>query len=160
MASYTRRYLYIALVLVLVLTSAIWIALGVLIPAPPSRITIAGSFSGGHFEALAQRYQEILARNGLKVNVLRSAGSVDNLISLQDPRLGVDVAFVQGGISDSQRAPGLLSLGRIDYQVFWLFSRAQKPLTDLTNSRANELRSDPWGVARGLCARPSCTQAA
>ena len=64
MASYTRWYLFIALVLVLVLTSVIWIALGVLIPAPPTRITIAGSFSGGHFEALAQRYQEILARNG------------------------------------------------------------------------------------------------
>ena len=152
MASYTRRYLYIALVLVLVLTSAIWIALGVLIPAPPSRITIAGSFSGGHFEALAQRYQEILARNGLKVNVLRSAGSVDNLISLQDPRLGVDVAFVQGGISDSQRAPGLLSLGRIDYQVFWLFSRAQKPLTDLTQLKGQRIALGPVGSgARIVC---------
>lgn len=152
MASYTRWYLYIALVLVLVLTSAIWIALGVLIPAPPSRITIAGSFSGGHFEALAQRYQEILARNGLKVNVLRSAGSVDNLISLQDPRLGVDVAFVQGGISDSQRAPGLLSLGRIDYQVFWLFSRAQKPLTDLTQLKGQRIALGPVGSgARIVC---------
>jgi len=148
----TRWYLFIALVLVLVLTSAIWIALGILIPAPPSRITIAGSFSGGHFEALAQRYQEILARDGLKVNVLRSAGSVDNLISLQDSRLGVDVAFVQGGISDGQRAPGLLSLGRIDYQVFWLFSRGQEPLTDLTQLRGRRIALGPVGSgARIVC---------
>jgi TRAP transporter TAXI family solute receptor len=152
MPGHTRWYLFIALVLVLVLTSVIWIALGALFPAPPSRITIAGSFSGGHFEALAHRYQEILARSGLKVNVRRTAGSVDNLISLQDPRLGVDVAFVQGGISDGQRAPGLLSLGRIDYQVFWLFFRGQEPLTDLTQLKGRRIALGPVGSgARIVC---------
>ena len=152
MLGYPRWYLFVALALVLVLTSAIWIALGALIPAPPSRITIAGSFAGGHFEALARRYQEILARNGLKVDVLRTAGSVDNLISLQDPRLGVDVAFVQGGISDGQRAPGLLSLGRIDYQVFWLFVRGQKLLTDLTQLKGQRIALGPVGSgARIVC---------
>jgi TRAP transporter TAXI family solute receptor len=152
MPGHTRWYLFMAFVLVLVLTSAIWIALGVLFPAPPSRITIAGSFSGGHFEALAQRYQETLARSGLKVNVLPTAGSVDNLISLQDPRLGVDVAFVQGGISDGQRAPGLLSLGRIDYQVFWLFSRGQESLSDLTQLRGRRIALGPVGSgARIVC---------
>ena len=152
MLGYPRWYLFIALALVLVLTGAIWIALGVLIPAPPSRITIAGSFSGGHFDALAQRYQQILERSGLKVNVLRTAGSVDNLISLQDPRLGVDVAIIQGGISDAPRAPGLWSLGRIDFQVFWLFSRGQEPLTDLTQLKGQRIALGPVGSgARIVC---------
>jgi TRAP-type uncharacterized transport system substrate-binding protein len=152
MLGHPRWYLFMALVLAIVLSSAIWIAIGILIPAPPTQITIAGSFSGGHFEALALRYQEILARNGLKVNVLRSAGSVDNLISLQDPRSGVHIAFVQGGISDSQRAPGLLSLGRIDYQVFWLFSHSQEPLSDLTQLKGRRIALGPVGSgARIVC---------
>ena len=152
MAGFTRWYLFMALGLVLVLTSAIWIALGTLMPAPPSRITIAGSFSGGHFDALAQRYQQILGRNGLKVTVLRTAGSVDNLISLQDPRLGVDVAIVQGGISDGERAPSVLSVGRIDHQVFWLFSHGQEPLTDLTHLKGQRIALGPVGSgARIVC---------
>lgn len=152
MLGYPRWYLFIALVLALILVSAIWIAIGILIPAPPTRISLAGSFSGGHFEALALRYQEILARSHLKVNVVRSAGSVDNLISLQDQHSGVDVAFVQGGISDGQRAPGLLSLGRIDYQVFWLFSRGEDPITDLRQLKGQRIALGPVGSgARIVC---------
>jgi TRAP transporter TAXI family solute receptor len=145
MLGYTRWHLTLVIVATLVLIGAIWIALDVLIPAPPKRIVIAGSFSGGHFEVLAHRYQEILARDGLKVAVRSTGGSVDNLILLGNPHSGVDVAIVQGGISDGQRAPDLLSLGRVDYQVFWLFSRGQEPITDVTQLRGKRIALGPVG---------------
>jgi TRAP-type uncharacterized transport system substrate-binding protein len=145
MLGYTRWHLFLVVVSTLILIGAIWIALDVLIPAPPKRITIAGSFSGGHFEALANRYRDILARDHLKVDVRRTAGSVDNLILLGNPHSGVDVAIVQGGISNSQHAPDLLSLGRIDYQVFWLFSRGQEPITDLTQLKGKRIALGPVG---------------
>jgi len=40
-------------------------------------------------------------------------GSVENLKLLNDPRSGVQIAFMQEGITDARQAPDLLSLGRI-----------------------------------------------
>ena len=48
-------------------------------PAPPSTVTIASGPAGSRFNLVAQRYQKILARNGIKLVVLTTQGSQDNL---------------------------------------------------------------------------------
>src|SRR5262249_54078721 len=98
-----------------------WLVLHYLVPAPPSTITIATSFTGGHYQALGRRYQEILARNHVTVDVRATDGAVENLKLLNDPASGIQIGFMQGGVAAGKQAPELLSLGRIDYQVFWLF---------------------------------------
>ena len=47
----------------------------------------------------AERYAKILARNGVKLKILPSQGSLENLKRLTDPKFRVDVGFVQGGLS-------------------------------------------------------------
>ncbi len=121
MLGYTRRHLFAAFVAALCLGGVTWLALEIAIPAPPTKIVIAGSFKGGHYEALGLRYKDILARSHLKVDVRTTNGALENLKLLNDPRSGVQVAFIQGGIANGEQAPDLLSLGRIDHQIFWLF---------------------------------------
>ena len=104
------------------------LALIYFIPAPPSTIIIATSQKGGGYEFLGQRYRAILARKGVKVELLHTGGSAENIKLLEDANSGVKIGFTQGGISNSERAPNVMSLGRINYQPFWIFYRGTEKL--------------------------------
>ena len=65
--------------LLLLSAIAIFAALHFVRPAPPSTVTIASGPAGSHFNLVAQRYQKILARNGIKLVVLTTQGCQDNL---------------------------------------------------------------------------------
>ena len=47
--------------------------------SPPRTLTITAGRPGSTFERNAEAYQEILARDGVTLNILRSEGSMQNL---------------------------------------------------------------------------------
>ena len=145
MLGYTRQHLLAAFVVALCVGGLAWLALEIFIPAPPTKIVIAGSFKGGHYEALGLRYKDILARSHLKVDVRMTNGALENLKLLNDPRSGVQVAFMQGGVANGEQTPDLLSLGRIDHQIFWLFHPAGETLSDLTQLKGKRIALGPVG---------------
>jgi TRAP-type uncharacterized transport system substrate-binding protein len=77
----------------LLLAVALWFASRFVHPAPPDTITITSGAEGSSFAATAQRYQKILARQGVTLKVLPSQGSLDNLKRLADPKMKVDIGF-------------------------------------------------------------------
>ena len=92
---------------------------------PPRSIVMAtGSVGGANYE-LGVRYQEILARQGVTLQLQPTAGSLDNLRRLRDSRAGVSVGFIQGGTTTRKESPELESLGTIFYEPLWLFRRAE-----------------------------------
>jgi TRAP-type uncharacterized transport system substrate-binding protein len=108
--------------ILVVSAAAIYLAVRLIQPAPPSTLTIAAGTKGSSFWNSAQKYKTILARNGVTLNVLETQGSLDNLHRLDDPKTKVDVGFVQGGVS----APGathdnLMSLGSVSYVPLAVF---------------------------------------
>jgi hypothetical protein len=70
---------------------------------------------------------------------------VENLALLNDPHSGVTAGIVQGGISDGAQSPDLLSLGRINYQVYWLFYGAAETITDLRQLKGKRVALGPEG---------------
>jgi len=90
-------------------------------------VVIATDREGGVYSQLAQRYQQILARHGMRLELLPTNGSVENVKHLRDARSGVSVAFVQSGVTSAADAPELVSLGTLFYEPFWLFSRIPPP---------------------------------
>lgn len=92
-------------------------------PAPPKALVIATGSPGGAYTGYAERYKKVLAEAGLKVTIRHTAGAGENLGLLNDPKSGVDVAFVQGGIGDPFGAPELVSLGSVFLEPLWLFVR-------------------------------------
>ena len=82
-------------------------------PSPPSTVVTATSQIGGGYELQGQRYRAILARAGVKLELIHTGGSSENIKLLQDKNSGVMIGFAQGGISNSQQAPDVMSLGRI-----------------------------------------------
>ena len=65
---------------------------------PPRVIVMATGPEGGAYHELGERYRAALGADGVEVRLVPTAGSVENLALLRDPRSGVSVALIQGGI--------------------------------------------------------------
>jgi TRAP transporter TAXI family solute receptor len=96
-------------------------------PAPPRHLRLAAGAPGGAYAAFAKRYQAALAQNGITLDIVNTAGSMENLALLAAPQSGVDVAFVQGGTGDPAAAPDLRSIASLYYEPVWLFVRGTAP---------------------------------
>jgi len=94
-------------------------------PAPPNHIRIATGQTDGAYYLFAQRYQKILARENIKLELVQTAGSVENIGLLESE--AADVAFVQGGTSNASKTDELASLGSLYFEPIWVFH--QKKLT-------------------------------
>jgi TRAP transporter TAXI family solute receptor len=92
--------------------------------APPTTITVTSGPEGSTFRRTAERYAKILQRNGVRLKILPSEGSVDNIKRLADPSAKVDVGFVQGGVTQGIKIDKLVSLGSISYQPLLVFYRS------------------------------------
>ncbi len=140
-----RWWLFKGLAATICIVAVTWLALDYFIPAPPSEFSIATGFKGGSAEFIGNRYKDRLARQKMKVEVLLTDGSGADFQLLQNPKSGVKVAVIQGGVSSSKQMPGLLSLGRINYQVFWIFYRSTETLDDLTQLKGKRISVGPEG---------------
>jgi TRAP-type uncharacterized transport system substrate-binding protein len=119
----TRDLLAIAVPALLLLVAAFWVAYQYIRPAPPDRIVISTGAESGAYHAFAKRYQEILARDGITLELRTSSGALENFRRLADDESEVEIGFVQGGTADSEDAPDLRSLGSVSYEPVWVFYR-------------------------------------
>jgi len=106
-------------------------------PPPPQELRIAAGRSQGAYYAFARRYQEILARDDYQLEIVETAGSVENLRLL---RAGdVSLALVQGGTADEAAAAQLESLASLFFEPLWVFYRRELPVSLLTDLRGRRL---------------------
>ncbi|HZR70443.1 MAG TPA: TAXI family TRAP transporter solute-binding subunit [Burkholderiales bacterium] len=117
---------------VVLLAVALWIASRFVHPAPPDTITITSGPEGSSYALAAERYRKILARQGVTLKTMPSQGSLDNLKRLADPKVQVDIGFVQGGLAAQADTGDLVSLGSIFYTPVYVFYRAPKPIERLS----------------------------
>jgi hypothetical protein len=107
--------------------------------APPKMLTISSGPEGSIFHGTAKKYAALLEKNGIKVKVLESAGSLENLARISDPKSGVDLGLVQSGSEDERsRIEDIISLGAISYQPLFFFYRGA-PITQLTEMKGKTL---------------------
>ncbi|MBL8669835.1 MAG: ABC transporter substrate-binding protein [Alphaproteobacteria bacterium] len=96
-------------------------------PLPPSTIRMAAGAAGGAYAAAAQRYREILARDGITLEIVETKGAVENLKLLAAKDGGIDVALVQGGIGTAEAPEAIVSVASIFFEPIWVFVRGQRP---------------------------------
>jgi len=145
--------LRIAVISIFVLLAGFVFAYQFVEPAPPREITIATGGPSGAYYAFAKRYQDILARQGIKLNILQTAGSIENIALLSSGQ--ADVAFVQGGTGNAAANPLLVSLGSLYFEPLWVFVRADLDVAKLSDLRglkvaAGSEGSGTWAVAKQL----------
>src|SRR5262249_52833459 len=126
-----RDRLRIAILGVVLVAAGVWVSVLSLQPAPPRHIVLASGSEFGAYHQYAKRYQEILGREGVKVEERMTNGAADNLKLLLDPASGVDLAFMQGGVADLPAADDLVMLARRYYDPLWIVYRGEATLSQL-----------------------------
>jgi TRAP-type uncharacterized transport system substrate-binding protein len=104
-----RRYLAVAGAVAVFFGASVFIVESL----PPRTILMATGIEGGANYEIGIRYREILANDGVRLQLLPTSGSLENLRRLRDPQSGASVGFIQGGTTTRKDAPELESLGTI-----------------------------------------------
>ena len=120
--------------------------------APPNTLIITSGDEGSLFQRNAEKYAKILARKGVKLKILPSEGSLENLERLADPKFHVDVGFVQAGVAKGKNIDNLVSLGSISYEPLYLFCRADKPFHLLSQFSSKRLAIGEEGTGTNVLA--------
>src|SRR5258705_8963391 len=118
-----RDRVRLAVLVVALVAVSIWASVQFLQPGPPRRIVLASGAESGIYHRYAQQYVEALRREGITVEERMTSGAADNLRLLLDPKSGVDVALLQGGLESSPATDGLVMLASLYYEPLWIFYR-------------------------------------
>ena len=140
-----KEPLIVAVPATIVIALAFVLALQWVKPAPPSRVVIATGRPDGAYYHFAEQYRARLARQGITLDVRETSGSVENVRLVEDPRNGVDLAFVQGGAGGGTKSEKLVSLASLYFEPLWVFSRGAPGPTDLRGLRGRRLAIGPEG---------------
>ncbi len=113
--------------------------------SPKSVIVITTGPQGSQFQRDALQYAAILKRSGVKLKILTSQGSLENLQRLSNPHMQVDVGFVQGVLPEDHPTQGLVSLGSVRYQPLLIFYRSVRAYHLLSEFQGQRLVIGPEG---------------
>jgi TRAP-type uncharacterized transport system substrate-binding protein len=105
----------------------------------PRHVVLASGLKDGMYHEYAQRYKEILARDGVTVEERSTGGADENEQLLHDPQSGVDVAFMHGGVVRPAKRGNLVMLVALYYEPLWIFYRDSANLTQLDDLRYNRV---------------------
>ncbi|MDJ0920201.1 MAG: TAXI family TRAP transporter solute-binding subunit [Henriciella sp.] len=119
-----KLYVPLALFALVVL----FITMRLVAPPPPKSITFAAGGADGQYYALATEYKNRLSVHGIDVEVLETAGTVENYSLLAAGE--ADVALLQGGLAGEAERETTLSLGGVLAEPFWIFVPAVSEVVD------------------------------
>ncbi len=122
--------LFFSAVVILSLVSLPWL---VGPPCPKEIVIVSGAEDGAYF-FYAQKYKEILKRDGVDLQIVSTKGSVENLQILKDR--GAEVAMLQGGIAQHDASEvGLSTIASLYQEPIWIFYRDQTPQFHFASTR-------------------------
>ncbi|MEM9550924.1 MAG: TAXI family TRAP transporter solute-binding subunit [Pseudomonadota bacterium] len=94
---------------------------------PPDALTMAAGRSGGGYHNIAMQYKAVLARDNIRLEILETAGSVENAQALSDGT--ADIALLQGGIRVSGSTP-IEAIAAVFLEPFFILHRRALPAAD------------------------------
>jgi TRAP transporter TAXI family solute receptor len=105
----------------------------------PRHIVLASGAEGGVYHRYAMRYKELLAREGVTVAERITAGADENLQLMLDPKSGVDVAFMQGGVASNPEDSNLRMLASLYYEPLWIFYPGTETISKIPELRGKRI---------------------
>lgn len=145
-AAVRRELLLVAAGAVLLVGAAVAAGVKLVKPAPPSRLVVSVPDSEGGARYYARKYKEILAREGITLEVRDSRGAPACVRALQQQGSEVDAAFVPSTTAAVTGGGRAVTLGGLAYVPLWIFHRGEQ-LDDLGPLRGERLSVGPEGSA-------------
>src|ERR1051325_3223036 len=119
-------------------------------PAPPRKVRIATGGKGGAYYSFAQKYAGSLARDGIHLEVIPTAGSLENIELLK--RGEVTLALVQGGAVEGADRDRVQSLGSLFLEPVWVFYRREAKIGHLSDLKGKTIAVGAVGSGTYLLA--------
>jgi uncharacterized protein len=117
---------------------------------PPKIVRIATGAKNGAYYSFAQQYARFLAGDGIVLEVVPTAGSVENLQLLKEGK--VALALVQSGSASSEDKERFESLGSLFLEPVWVFNRSQKPIKRFADLKGHRVAVGAAGSGTYLLA--------
>ncbi|NVJ54532.1 MAG: TAXI family TRAP transporter solute-binding subunit [Campylobacteraceae bacterium] len=114
------KFFTISIPILLLIIASFYVTSKFIKPAPKKEITIASGAITGNYYKTALLYKKLLEKENVKVNLLTSAGSIENIKLLKENK--ADIAFLQNGTT-KENEEGIKSLASIYYEPLWVFYR-------------------------------------
>lgn len=92
---------------------------------PPHQIVMATGREGDAYYEIGERYRTALSHDNVQVQLVPTAGSVENLAMLRRPHPRTDVALIEGGILSAADTSGVDLLGTVFYEPLWWFHKRE-----------------------------------
>ncbi|MEN9800809.1 MAG: hypothetical protein RL653_4506 [Pseudomonadota bacterium] len=143
-AEVRRELLLVAAGALLLLGVAVAAGVKLVKPAPPSRLVVSVPDSEGGARYYARKYKEVLARDGITLEVRESRGAPACARALQQPGSDVDAAFLPSTTAALPEGARAVSLGSLAYVPLWIFHRGEQ-LEDLGPLSRERLSVGPEG---------------
>jgi TRAP-type uncharacterized transport system substrate-binding protein len=142
----TPRALSALILMILSITGILfWVSYRFVRPFPPNTLMMATGREGGSYAIFGERYRQVLAREGVRLEFHPSSGAVENLRLLRDESQRVDAGFVQGEMGKIEETSNLVSLGNLTYTPLWVFYRGNEILDDLSQLKGKRIVIGPEG---------------
>ena len=110
---------------------------------PPKQLRMAAGPENGAYHAIAREYQALLARDGIALEIVLTAGSLENRSLMDDPDSGIDLSLIQGGIQTT--APDLVGLAAVFAEPLLVFGRSGAVSGNLVDWQNLRLAIGPEG---------------
>jgi TRAP-type uncharacterized transport system substrate-binding protein len=149
--SLRREWLLMAAGALVVVAIVVVLGLRFVKPAPPKRLVVAVAPSEGGAKHYAKKYKELLAKDGITLEIHETSGSLDSVEHMSRGEEGIDVAIVPGGILPTKEDHGLVSLGSVAYVPLWIFYRGDA-LDDPAQLKGRRIGVGPEGSATRVMA--------
>ena len=151
----TGRLRLVLIILTVALTVlGLYIAFAIIKPTPPSTIRFATGPAGSAYASFGEQYRQVFADNGIDLQLVESAGSLENFALLADPENGVDAAFVSMGAGRSRALGEIESIGGVFFEPMWFFHRGLDIAGGIPAAMAGKTISiGPSGSATNAAAR-------
>ncbi len=132
------------LLFILLLGFLIWF----LIPTPPKKITITTGADNGLYYRFGQQLAKELLKEKITLEVLPSAGSLENIERLKQSNSNVHVGILQGGVGQVSENPNISALASVFDEQVWVFYRKaafKEGLTKMTQLKGKTISIGPQG---------------
>ena len=114
-----NKLLTVSIPILLLIIASFYITSQFIQPSPKKEFTIATGSKNGQYYKTALLYKEILEKQKVKVNILTSNGSIDNLNLIENKK--ADMAFIQNGIDYTEKNVSIKSIASTNYEPLWIF---------------------------------------
>ena len=131
----------------LLLGVLVWAVLVLAQAFPPRVVRMTTGPAGSGDAELGERYRALLAKKGIDLVLVPSAGKVENLERICDPKSGISAGFASGGLTTASDSPGVVSLGTIAYDPLWVFCQGLPEPVQFSELKGKKVSIGPEGSA-------------